>query len=298
MTSRTAGVLFTASARARWRAVARRGAADQRRSASAPVVEGATATDMIRSPRGFRWSRAWWQRSKSRAGRPRGSRRSSSEAMVRAPSCRLSRCAICPDRRPARARRQAAIRRRVRRRAQVDGARKCGAPGASGHRFWLPRGRRPTTVWSRTNAGGLPGRPPHHVVDRPGILRQGLPRAFGALGCHVAARRSSATLPLLPEPPNFMQIAAQVPGPSPRRCSAGVARRRHGDQALERQPRASRSAASGAPPLTAPRELARRARPSVGLGLETRPRARRSPGAGSSLLPDALATTLKGASDR
>jgi pyruvate,water dikinase len=192
------------------------------------------------------------------------------------------------------------------------------AQGSEARRVWLlqarpitgfgfPEGGDASTVWSRTNVGeALPGAatPLTWSIARA-FSDAGFREAFGALGCRVprgARLVGNIHGRFYLNLSTFMQIAAQVPGLTPRALltrSGGA-----GDtviSVLERQTaEVSRRGFLARLPITAPRQLARQARLErdvAAFEVEIE-RARRALGdMDLSLLPDdALATTLKTAS--
>lgn len=175
----------------------------------------------------------------------------------------------------------------------------------TGHGF--PEGGDATTVWSRTNVGeALPGAatPLTWSIARS-FSDKGFREAFGALGCHVprgAQLVGNVHGRFYLNLTTFMQIAAQVPGLSPRALLTASGGANDATIAvLEQEVRdISRRSFLMKLPLTAPRQIARQAgleRDVAAFESEADRALRGVSDMDLTLLPDdGLATTLKGAS--
>ncbi len=175
----------------------------------------------------------------------------------------------------------------------------------TGHGF--PEGGDATTVWSRTNVGeALPGAatPLTWSIARS-FSDKGFREAFGALGCHVprgARLVGNVHGRFYLNLTTFMQIAAQVPGLTPRALlTASGGANDAVIAALEHEVvDVSRRSFLMKLPLTAPRQLARQAhleRDVTAFEAEADRALRGVTDMDLTLLPDdGLATTLKGAS--
>lgn len=175
----------------------------------------------------------------------------------------------------------------------------------TGHGF--PEGGDATTVWSRTNVGeALPGAatPLTWSIARS-FSDKGFREAFGALGCHVprgARLVGNVHGRFYLNLTTFMQIAAQVPGLTPRALlTASGGANDAVIAALEHEVAdVSRRSFLMKLPLTAPRQLARQAhleRDVTAFEAEADRALRGVSDMDLTLLPDdGLATTLKGAS--